>query len=114
MITISLPLPPSVNNLFFNVAGRGRVKTDAYKVWQEVAGWTLMASRPGPGIRGPVSLDIICQRKDKRRRDLSNLIKATEDLLVLHGMIEDDSKVCDLRIRWGQVEGCVVTIEAAA
>lgn len=113
MISITIPFPPSANNLFKNAGSRGRAKTDDYKAWIEVAGWALVACKPGPGIRGPVTLDIMCERKDKRRRDISNLIKATEDLLVRHGLIEDDSKVADLRIRWGNVTGCVVTISSA-
>lgn len=113
MITITLPIPPSANNLFRNAGDRGRVKTAAYKTWIQAAGWSVIASKFGEGIRGPVTLDILCERKDNRRRDVSNLIKATEDLLVAHGVIEDDSKVIDLRIRWANVTGCIVMISPA-
>lgn len=34
---IDLPLPPSVNALYRNVPGRGRVKTALYKRWHAVA-----------------------------------------------------------------------------
>ena len=50
----------------------------------------------------------------KRKRDLSNLIKCSEDLLVDHGVIDDDSLVQDLRVYWADgVAGARVTIKAA-
>lgn len=112
MTTILLDsLPPSVNSLFTNVTGKGRVRTDRYRVWANAAGWQVKAQRPDP-VAGNVSLDIICKRKDNRRRDLSNFVKALEDLLVTHGVIEDDSLVSDLRIRYGEVPGVVLTVTA--
>lgn len=114
MTTILLDsLPPSTNSLFTNVTGKGRVRTERYRIWANAAGWQVKAQRPEP-VNGSVALDIICKRKDNRRRDLSNFIKALEDLLVTHGVIEDDSRVCDLRIRYGEVSGCIVTITGVA
>lgn len=114
MTTILLDsLPPSVNSLFTNVTGKGRVRTDRYRVWANAMGWQLKAQRPEP-VKGHIALEIVCVRKDNRKRDLSNFIKALEDLLVTHGVIEDDAKVDDLRIRYGAVIGCVVTITGIA
>ncbi len=98
MIRYSLPYPPTVNNLFFNVR-HGRVKTDAYRAWLENAGHAINVQGK-KRICGPVSLSIGLVRPDKRKRDLSNTIKSVEDLLVSMGVIEDDSLVQKLSVQW--------------
>src|SRR5258708_4769936 len=113
MITLRIPLPPSVNALFANVPGKGRVKTDRYKTWLNAVGWDVVQQRQSP-IKGDVTLEIVAGRPDRRRRDLSNLIKAAEDLLVRHGLIEDDSRVTSLSIAWTAIEGCQVTVREVA
>lgn len=95
-VTLSLPMPPSVNSLYANAPGRGRVKTRNYTKWREAAGWLLVAQRPGR-IKGRYSLDIAVPART--RGDISNLIKATEDLLVLHGVTDDDSNAWAVSIR---------------
>ncbi|MBA3241597.1 MAG: hypothetical protein H0T60_10275 [Acidobacteria bacterium] len=87
MIALTLPIPVSTNKLFFNVPGVGRVKTRQYRNWIGSAGWTIQAQRPEK-IKGPVAITISVPRSS--RADISNLIKATEDLLVRHQVIEGD------------------------
>ncbi len=53
-------------------------------------------------MRGYVRVQLVLVKPDRRRRDLSNYIKAVEDLLVEHGIIEDDNMITDLRVRWGK------------
>lgn len=109
---INLPFPPTTNHLFFNRPGKGRVRTDRYRTWATAAGWDLKAQKPQP-IEGDFTLEIILGRPDKRRRDASNLIKAVEDLLVEHRIVEDDSQCMDVRARWGDVKGCQAIVRAA-
>ena len=108
---ITLPHPPSVNAMFRNVRGRGRAKTDRYKVWLNAAGWDIKAQRP-ERIAGPVAIDITVQRRN-RNSDIDNLIKPILDLLVTHGVIDDDKHVNEVRARWGEVTGCEVRYWAA-
>lgn len=105
-IVIELPFPVSVNALYRNQRGKGRVKTERYRTWRRVAGTMLEQQKPG-SIEGPVALDIALGHpvnrdgsRNKIRRDLCNHIKCIEDLLVDHGVIEDDSLVQSLTIRW--------------
>lgn len=105
---IRLPFPPSVNTIYRNVPGKGRVKTGKYKAWCEEA--ALRAGYVEP-IHGFVKLDIILGKPDKRKRDLDNYLKATLDFLVDYQVIDDDSYVDDLRIRWGEVDGAHVSVE---
>ena len=95
-----LPMPPSTNHLYANVSGKGRRKTKRYADWITDSGWLLQRQRPLK-FRGSVVLDLTCPRHDEKRRDVSNFIKAVEDLLVRHGVIEDDSRVWEVRARWG-------------
>lgn len=93
-----LSLPPSTNNLYWNVAGKGRVKTDDYRAWLEAAGWELKAQKAGQ-IKGHVGVQFHAGLM-RRRRDLDNLLKPTLDALVMWGIIEDDSWVADIHARW--------------
>lgn len=110
-----LSMPPSVNAAYANVAGKGRVKTKAYKSWTFTAGWELNASaallaevrRVGPPYR--ISLGFSVDRSG----DIDNRVKATLDLLVKHEVLDGDQYVDELRIyRDYSISGCRVDIEA--
>lgn len=112
-IMIVLPFPPSTNNLFINTS-RGRIRSSKYDQWATEAGWELLRQRPAKAI-GPVSLIFEFQAgKDKRKRDITNLLKAPEDLLVKHGVIEadDNTVVQSISANWNaEVTGVRITIE---
>lgn len=109
-LTIHLPFPPSVNTLYANVAGKGRVKSERYRIWERAANNMIMAQTRRL-FQGNVSVDIQIEKIDHRRRDVANLEKAPLD--ILKGVVyEDDSQVIDLRIRWSDVKDCVVTVRA--
>lgn len=113
MIRITLPLPPSTNALYRNVAKRGRVKTERYNTWLQAAGWALKEQKPGK-VEGPYCLWLYCGKPDNRRRDLANLEKAVSDLLVAHKIVEDDSLCAELHLYWeGTGRDCVVNVEPA-
>ena len=112
MIRYDLPYPPSTNGLFFN-ASKGRVKTIAYRNWLDAAGNQILA-QGRKHIHGKVSLAIAVTRPDRRKRDISNLIKAVEDLLVEMAVIDDDSLVQRLSIKWvDSGPECAVIIQQA-
>lgn len=101
-IGIHLPmLPPSVNSLYRNVPGRGRVKTTKYKDWLVAAGALIQAQlKSNQRIDGPYAFNMRVARPDKRRRDLSNLLKSMEDLLVALGIVADDSQCQYIEAQW--------------
>lgn len=107
-LTITLPCPPSVNHLFRNVPGKGRVKTQRYLTWCRAAGNEVLAQRRHH-VAGRVMVDITCQRPSANS-DVDNRIKACLDLLVDMALIDDDKAVQEVRCRWGAVNGAVVTI----
>lgn len=111
-LTFHLPYPPSVNSLYANRPGIGRVKSERYRTWERAANNMLLAQARKP-FAGNVAVDIQIEKIDHRRRDVANLEKAPLD--ILKGIAyEDDSQVTDLRIRWSDVKDCVVTIRGVS
>jgi crossover junction endodeoxyribonuclease RusA len=96
-VALELPLPPSVNALTFNRKG-GRSKTESYDAWLIEAGVLLNQQKPGR-IVGPYSLMAAFARPNKSS-DLANREKALSDLLVKHGVIEDDRFAESISLRW--------------
>jgi Holliday junction resolvase RusA-like endonuclease len=88
---LTLPLPPSTNNLFKTVQHGGRAKTGSYRDWIKTAGWNIEQLQIAP-LRGRYELTIMLPAA--MRGDISNRIKAVEDLLVAHRLTDDDSR-CD-------------------
>lgn len=96
MTTIRLQhVPPSTNGLYFNRPGKGRVRTDRYRVWLQAAGWDMKRYH-NIKFNEPVELHITLG-KLRANSDMSNRIKAVEDLLVTHKIIPGDT------IQWVRV-----------
>lgn len=116
MTVIDLPFPPSTNNLFVNGL-KGRFPSQKYAEWILEAGWELTRQRPAK-VTGPVVLSFWFQNnRDKRKRDITNLLKAPEDLLVKHGIIEadDGSIVVAVHAAWSDlIEGVKIEIVSVA
>jgi crossover junction endodeoxyribonuclease RusA len=114
LITFILPFPPSLNNMFIN-GSKGRFRSQKYDSWIMEAGCEIMRQRPRK-VAGPVLLTFEFQEgRDNRKRDISNLVKAPEDLLVKHGIIEadDGSIVRSITSKWSpEVQGVRVTIQS--
>ena len=90
MVSVVLPIPPSTNNLYWNVRGKGRVKTDEYRSWIHVAGPMLQGLLVPPR---PVSIRLTVHAGTGWRdgvNDLTNVVKPVEDLLVSNGYLEND------------------------
>lgn len=95
---LTIPVPPSVNALYRNVPGRGRVKTGAYKDWAGNAGWVLKSQAPVP-VPGRVVIVLGIERSSAAS-DIDNRCKAILDLLVTHKVIKDDKYVTALAVAW--------------
>lgn len=95
---IQLPFPPTTNNLFVNV-GKRRVRSKGYDAWLTEAAAMIWQQRPAK-LAGPYQMTVTADRPDNRRRDLSNLIKSIEDLLVKCGIVADDSDARRIVLEW--------------
>ena len=110
----TLPFPPSVNAIWRSVKGRN-IKSKPYRDWEQEAGTELMCQRPEKH-EGPVHVTMTFGLPDKRRRDIDNLAKPVNDLLVTHQVIQRDDaaflKKLTLQIGEG-FKGVQVQVEAA-
>jgi Holliday junction resolvase RusA-like endonuclease len=113
MIEFHLPtLPPSKNALRQRTK-TGIARTDDYKSWIKNAGKEMQVQRVR-GVKGPYKLTIQAVRPNRKRRDLGNLLEATEDLLTTMHVIEDDSLSEMIVMRWLTVgSGVTIRVEAA-
>lgn len=90
-ISIWLPFPPSVNNLFPTNRRTGRrYPSKEYKAWQVHAGALINKARMKL-IAEPVEIEIELTAKDGRPRDADNYAKPLLDILVKCGVLRDDS-----------------------
>jgi Holliday junction resolvase RusA-like endonuclease len=80
--------PPSVNTLYVHVPGKGRTKTLDYRTWIRLSAAELALQRPEPFTS---RVDIVIRIPEPVRGDVSNRIKAAEDLLVRTGVLPDDN-----------------------
>ena len=104
-LSLVLPIPPSINMAYRNVPGVGRVKTRTYKDWATEAALLMKIQAKGR-IEGAYAIHVEIDRPDKRRRDLSNLLKVLEDTIVQQGLVEDDSLCERIKMKWTQkIEG---------
>ena len=107
VVILTLPAPPTTNNLFIN-AGRKRVKSQRYKAWQTEAGWELRRQRCGC-IGGPWEADIALPTG--LTGDLDNYLKPILDLLVTHRVVDDDKHCMKLSVeKGGPGEAITVTL----
>jgi Holliday junction resolvase RusA-like endonuclease len=119
-ITFKLPAPPTTNQLFANVRGKGRVKTLAYRAWLQNAGIILNASRVGKRLTFEVPAAVTVRiGKCNQAKDADNQLKPVVDLLVAAGILRGDNLLHVHRVTavkaFDEVpEGFVsVTVEAA-
>ncbi len=115
MIRIELPFPPSINSAYGNGGNkRGRHKMPVYLAWEKLAGTRIKDSHR-IGFTS-YTLHICLRRPDlKRSRDLGNYEKCLSDMLVAHGVVDDDSCCQRLLMTWdqGMSAECVVIIQQA-
>jgi Holliday junction resolvase RusA-like endonuclease len=116
-LVFDIPTPPTANNLYRNVPGKGRVKTGVYGDWQIDAGWRVLQQlpKPVPHCAGEVHIDIDMPPG----ADLDGL-KAICDLLQMPqrtrlkrslGIITDDKLIVDYHVRRVSKDSpCIVRI----
>lgn len=84
-----LPIPPSVNAAYANCAGRGRVKTKAYRAWIAAADAALLMQKRGiQRVTGPAKM--VLSLPANLRGDCDNRIKVASDYLVSRELTSDD------------------------
>lgn len=118
MLTLTLPWPPSVNALYATVHGRRVLSKAGREYHQAVHKSVVMQVGRNPCAANSlfglarVAYTAEVYPPDRRRRDLSNLVKALEDALTYAKVWDDDSQVDRLTIvRGASCKGGSVFIE---
>ena len=90
MITLTLPIPPSVNGLWVRTNG-GVSKSVQYNAWLQEAGWRINEQRKGQKwLPGGVWYWTDIRLPHSHLGDSDNRIKAVHDLLHSMGVTPDD------------------------
>lgn len=93
--SLTLPYPPSTNNLYENTT-RGRRKSECAKQYRIDVQKILLVEKVRP-LLGPVCLTLHVFRP-RKARDLSNCVKALEDALTGFAY-QDDKQVVEIYLR---------------
>ena len=93
MIYIRTPIAPSINQMYWNrkhgASGRGRVLTDEARNFKEEVGWLVRAELTEElPKKSKFGLIILLHTKNSRR-DVSNVLKITEDAVFEAAGISD-------------------------
>lgn len=106
--TIRLPWPPSTNRIWRNIVIKGAARTllsrEGREYREAVADVVLQTWGRLTGTRERLRVTVLACPPDRRKRDLSNCLKAFEDALTHANVWADDSQIDDLRIIRGRVE----------
>lgn len=106
LMSVTLPRPPSINNLYGSTYSKGRIIKFVGKIgkaWFETAGWELKRQLKYGRNQMAVtdSTDdvlVYITLYTCRKQDLDNIGKVILDLLVKQQVIHDDSQVVELHM----------------
>lgn len=97
-----LPYPPSVNNYWHrNKNGGMRISKQGLDFRTEVM--VILNNARFKKMEGELSVSILLQPPDRRKRDIDNVLKALLDALEHGGAFEDDNQIRRLKIERGDV-----------
>lgn len=109
MIEITLPWPPSVNQMWRMFNNRLIISKVGREYRKAVADQVLI-QRANKLIEEKIRVEIEAFRPDNRRRDLDNIFKGVLDGLTHAGVWKDDSQIVDLRIYWAEEIGGMLKV----
>ncbi|TVQ34033.1 MAG: RusA family crossover junction endodeoxyribonuclease [Phycisphaeraceae bacterium] len=102
-LKITLPYPPSVNNMYRRTHWGGTALTDRAQRYKHSAAVIVMAEWGSRRtITGPVRVVITLHPPDRRRRDVDNTSKMICDALERGGVVANDSQIAPLVIDRGE------------
>jgi crossover junction endodeoxyribonuclease RusA len=107
-ITLAIPFPPSVNDLWAPDGKGGLRKSSRYASWLVAAGTLVNTQRPG-AIPGDYEMRLVLS--SRRKIDLDNAVKATSDLLQANGVIANDRLAKRIVLEWSdEIDDARVTL----
>ncbi len=106
MIVFELPFPPSVNHTWMHGKGNRVYSCAKVKDFHKEAMVLINAAKAISNsvefpMKGRLSVTIVLNERDKRRRDIDNSSKSLLDACTKNGIWGDDHQVDELIIRRG-------------
>lgn len=98
-VRLVFPSPPSINQAYRNVPGRGRVATKKLNDWKSEAAWHIRADFDGHTIGGDF-VAILAFERDDEAADLDNKVKLTFDALQRERVIVNDKFSTGFAASW--------------
>ena len=89
---ISLPYPPSGNHMWKHAGGKHYLTKAAMAYYSQVA-YIIAQTGMRLGLEERLAVEVDVYPPDKRKRDLSNVIKVLEDACTKAGLWQDDSQI---------------------
>lgn len=96
MITLTLPLPPTLNHVFGRRGNRTFIRPAGVEFRKQVT--EIVADAGHPTIEGRVAVFAAVHPKNRIRQDIMNREKALNDALTHAGVWLDDSQVDSFHI----------------
>ena len=110
MITLTLPIPPTINHYYGQRSRGGRYIKPAGIAFRAAVAEIVAAAQVEP-LLGRVSLFAAIHPADRRRQDIDNRAKSLQDALTAAGVWLDDEQIDELHlVRRGVVRGGLVRI----
>lgn len=97
-VSFTLPTPPSVNELYKNLPGRGRVKSGVYDDFIR-RGIASIRAQTVTTLAGYV-IAIFGVERMSASADIDNRLKSMLDTIVKAGVIEDDRFITAIAVSW--------------
>ena len=102
LISISLPWPPSTNELTTPIGNR-KVTSKRYRIWQRTTDEAFELLGGVRGFAGACSFSLVTHPGTRRAYDLDNRLKSTIDAFVRAGVIVDDDQIEKIRAEKGSL-----------
>jgi crossover junction endodeoxyribonuclease RusA len=97
-VQLTLPWPPSLNHYYRRVGPRTLISREGRTYRTAVCAMLAGGGPRKPPAGGRIALAMDAFPPDRRRRDLDNLPKCTQDTLAHAGVYRDDSQIDALAV----------------
>lgn len=109
MITLTLPLGPTINHYFARSGNRTYLPASVKEYRKEVA--DIVAAAGKETLTGRLSVFAAIHPRSRRKTDLDNYAKAMQDALTHAGVFLDDEQIDSLHlVRREPIKGGKVTV----
>ena len=112
-LALELPFPPTINT-YYTVARGRKILSAKGRMYKQMC---ILPPEARLLMQGDVSVTVMLEMPDKRKRDIDNYVKAVLDVLTDNGVYQDDSQIKLLTVfHGGFTKGgrCEVEIESLA